>query len=86
MNCIDIFKHRSDPDYYYGVYHAMDPSISNFVSYLAWSKNGLDNWEPLTYLEQYSSQGKVWISPNSDDILFAYEASPGLDGNNIVIK
>lgn len=35
MNCIDIFKHRSDPDYFYGVYHAMDPSISNFVSYLA---------------------------------------------------
>lgn len=35
MDCIDIFKHRSDPDYFYGVYHVMDPSISNFVSYLA---------------------------------------------------
>lgn len=86
MDCIDIFEHRSDPDYYYGVYHTMDPSISNFKSYLARSKQGMDQWETITYLENYASQAKVWVSPTTDDILFAYEASPGFNGNHIVIK
>lgn len=86
MDCIDIFKHRSDPENFYAVYHTMDPSISNFKTYLARSKDGMDQWETITMLEKYSSQAKVWVSPTSDDILFAYEASPGFNGNNIIIK
>ena len=86
MDCIDIFKHRSDPDHFYGVYHALDASISNFITYLGRSKNGLDGWEPMATLATYASQGKVWTDPNSDAILFAYEYSPGFNGNNIIVE
>ena len=61
-------------------------AISNFVTYLARSKDGLNDWEPINFLEKYSSQAKIWVSPTSDHILFAYEASPGFNGNNIIVK
>lgn len=86
MDCPNFFQHRSDPDYFYSVAHKMDPTIHNFVLYLSWSKNGIDNWEPVTELEREASQGKVWLSPDSDDILLAFETSPGMNGNHIVLK
>ena len=86
MDCLVIFQHRSDPDHYYSVYHTMDYTINNFITYLARSKNGMDNWELITALDEEASQVKVWLSPDSDDILLAYEASPGFKGNFIVIK
>ena len=64
----------------------MDYTINNFITYLARSKNGMDNWELITALDEEASQVKVWLSPDSDDILLAYEASPGFKGNFIVIK
>ena len=86
MSGLDIFKHKQDPDYYYGVYHTTDLKISNFVIYLARSQNGLDDWETVTVLQASGSHAKVWVSPNTNDILMAYESSPGFDGNNIAIK
>lgn len=86
MDCLVIFQHRSEPENYYSVYHTMDSTINNFITYLARSKNGMDNWELLTKLDEEASQVKIWLSPNSDDILVAYEASPGFRGNFIVVK
>lgn len=86
MDCLVIFQHRSEPENYYSVYHKMDHTINNFITYLARSKNGMDNWELITMLDEEASQVKIWLSPNSDDILVAYEASPGFRGNFIVVK
>lgn len=63
----------------------MDANISNFRVYLGKSKNGIDGWKPLAHLEDYASMGKVWTSEVSDDILMAYESSPGFNGNNIIV-
>ena len=73
LDCISIFKHKSNPDTYYGLYHAMDASISNFILYLAESKDGLTNWKDIRELDKFASQGKTWTNPNGDDIVVAYE-------------
>jgi len=87
MDCLSVFKHHADPDNFYGVFHQLDASINNFISYLARSPNGLDSWETMAKLDNYSSQGKAWVAADTDDILFAYEASPPYgNGNNVIIK
>ena len=43
LDCISIFKTNDEPDMYYGLYHAMDASISNFNLYLVKSKDGVSN-------------------------------------------
>jgi hypothetical protein len=60
LDCISIFKDKEDPDHYYGLYHAMDASISNFNLYLAKSKNGINNWHDIKLMDQYASQGRTW--------------------------
>lgn len=85
LDCIDIFKHPSDPNTFYGVYHVMIPSISNFYTFLAKSPDGLNNWEKVVLLEKHASQAKIWLNPNGEDILMAYESSPGFNGNNLAV-
>ena len=85
MDCLDVFEHKSDKDYLYGIYHTFDHDVSDFVTYLARAKKNSGSWKIVTKLEIHSSQAKIWLSPNSDDILFAYEASPVYDGNHIEI-
>jgi hypothetical protein len=64
----------------------MDAGIANFKTFLGRSKNGIDKWEPLVLIADSASMGRVWLSDSSDDILFAYESSPGFKGNNIVMR
>jgi len=58
LDCISIFKHKDDPDHYYGLYHSMDSSISNYILYLAKSKNGVNNWQDVKMLYKFGSQGR----------------------------
>lgn len=55
LDCISIFKHKDDPNNYYGLYHSLDASISNFNLYLAKSKNGINNWQDVRLVDQYAS-------------------------------
>lgn len=55
LDCISIFKHKDDPNNYYGLYHALDASISNFNLYLAKSKNGINGWQDVKLIDQYAS-------------------------------
>lgn len=55
LDCISIFKHKSEPDTYYGLYHALDASISNFNLYLVSSKDGLNDWHDVKMLDHYAS-------------------------------
>lgn len=64
-----------------------DASISSYVTYLGRSKDGLNDWETLARLDNYSSSPKVALSDHSENILLAYEASPpDKHGHNLVIK
>lgn len=38
MDCLDVFEHRSDQEYLYGVYHTFDKGLGDFVTYLARAK------------------------------------------------
>lgn len=72
---------------YYGLYHAMDASISNFNLYLVKSKNGVNNWQDVKLIDQYASQGRTWQNPKGDDIIVAYEQSnASFSGNSIRLK
>ena len=65
LDCISVFKHKSDPNNYYGLYHEMDSSISNFNLYLAKSPDGIHDWQDLRMLDHFASQGKAWVDPKS---------------------
>lgn len=86
MDCLDIFKHRSDESTYYGVYHSRDETIDNFRIYLAESKDGLNGWSNIVELVTGGSQAKIWVSQEHDDILLTHESHPGGVGNFVALK
>lgn len=83
-----MFKHKDDKNHYYGLYHTLDPSISNYNMYLAKSKDGINDWQHITMLDQYASQARSWIAPNGKDIVVVYENSrkAGDSSNYISLK
>jgi hypothetical protein len=51
MDCLDVFEHRSDQEYLYGVYHNFDMNLGDFVTYLARTKKNTGSWKIVTQLE-----------------------------------
>lgn len=78
LDCIDIFTHDDDPDHYYGVYHRIIDDIDDYRLFIVRSKD-LKSWERVTVIDDYASQGKVWIDETTNDILLAYEKSDNGD-------
>ena len=44
-----------------------------FTLFLGQSGNGLYNWQKVVKLSDHSSQPQVWLNPDGDDILVAFE-------------
>ena len=86
LDCIDVFEHRQRPGQFFGVFHQISNDYESFNLYLAESADGLHDWKVVSLLQENASQGKVWLSPDSNDILLAYETTFGYDGNHITIK
>lgn len=88
MDVVDIFKIKSDPDNYYGVYHAVYDKTGDFRLMLAKSKDGLTNWTRISNITEYASMGKIWTDPKSDHIIMAYEYTNHTNGggNNIRVE
>jgi len=78
LDCINIFTHDDDPDNYYAVYHRIIDEIDDYVLYIVTSKD-LKTWERVTIIDEYASQGKIWIDNTYGDILLAYEKSDSGD-------
>lgn len=78
LDCIDIFTHDDDPDHWYGVYHRIIDDIDDYRLFIVRSKD-LKTWDRVVVIDDYASQGKVWIDETSNDILLAYEKSDNGD-------
>ena len=81
MSGLDIFKHREDPNNFYGVFYSIDLENAIFTIYLARSSNGLDDWISISTIQGSAYNPKVWVSPDTNDIILAYESNPGYNHN-----
>ena len=74
-----------DPGFFYGVFHYADLGWDTFSVFLGRSPDGLHDWQTVSKLSSNASQAKVWLSPNTSDILVAFETLIGSNQSGIHI-